>query len=1245
MFYNIISKQEFIPKAIYEFFLKRIILYTYGLLLLMPLLQGCSTKKNTFASRAYHNLTSQYNIYFNANESFKAGHTRVETAIEDDFTRLLPVYKTSDPSVGNMVKSDMDNAIIKASKLIEIHSITEKPKRRGRRTRRYQEFASKEEFNPWVDDSYLLMGKAYFYQHNYLAAIDNLSYILRRYSDGDARHEAQVWLIRSYTELERYGEAAEVIQVIQNDPDFPKKLEKDLAVATAYFYIRQKEYAEAIKFIDIALSKTTWKKQKARLQYIEAQLYNEIGKPMQAAEAYRKVTRMNPDYRMAFNARINAAGVFSAEGDAEKSKKTLRRMLNDKKNVEFRDQIYYALGNVFFRESNRSEAIENYRKSVASSYNNQFQRALSSVTLADIYFDDQNYRGAQAYYDSAMIIIDNNYPNYPVLAAKYRSLTNLVENVLTVEREDSLQRIARMPENQREMLIAQLMREEQERQRNQQNMDLQAQSEQGYYRANRYRMGMGTPEGGGGGWYFYNPQTVAYGKVTFQQRWGQRSLEDNWRRSNKSTFTEIQAEETAAIVDSSQIVIRIDDPLQKAFYTQDLPLTDSLMSISHNRIRDALYNAGKIYRADFSNYIRSAEAFEELMKRYPDNIYQLSAYFDLYDLNEVMGNKQQADYYRNLIITQFPDSKFAQYLLNPNFFIEMEARRDTLNRIYEETFKNYRTGNYRNVITLAGSLKRMDPDTLMMPKIEFMETVARGTQTDLLVFENLLKNYIATYPKAEPVKLAKEILTLIQDSTLTDYQRLVDMGYINEEIRNEELLASARMENDEFGGKFSYEDDLLHYFVIAYPRTANIDINRLKFDIANYNIDHYTKIDFDIETEGLNDQLNLVTVRALGNKDDGLIYHRSVIRKAPVFQTLSGIEYVNFVASSTNYRQIMTEKSIADYLRFFVKNYSRYIRSDFSDDESEISPEELMAKAREEDRILRERGEFRVVETGAASLFSASIEGTQSFVLAVKDKNLSMRAVLEGFAQYNRSEFAGLNLNTQLKPAGDYQLLLVQGIPSVNEAMSYFRKVVNNRSLFQPLGQATYRNFVITEGNLRKMVEDMKVDEYIEFFRTNYIQQSQATTAPVQGPQTPPAVSEKAEEPAVQAPKVYEGPYNVNIERPHYFVFVIPSQGVDKAGFINGLNAFNKAGEGNGLSITEVPVDEFRNAIIVSGLADSEAAQRYSKTVVQNRDLYLPLGNASYRNFVISDQNFEIFQREKNISAYMDYYKQIYLGE
>ena len=1226
--------------------MKRLFLHTIIFLFLVAVFAGCSTEKNTRASRTFHNVTSKYNIYFNANESVKAGLNSVEERIEDDFTQILPIYKASDPSAAKMVKSDMDYAVVKCSKLIEIHSITQKPKRKKRRTRKYQEFASQEEFNKWIDDSYLLLGKSYFYQHNYYAAIDNFSYVVRKYSDEETADEAQVFLIRAYTQLERYIEANEVIQAVQSYEDFPKKYERELALATADYYYQQKEYGDAIRMLDIAIKKTFWKKDKARYQYIIAQLYQEMGQNENALQAFKDVLHMNPDYTMAFNAKINSAGVFSGEGNADDLRKELNKMLRDKKNLDFRDQIYYALGNLDLKQGLRDDAKEDYKNSVAASFKNQYQRALSAITLANLHFDDLNYRGAQNYYDSAMIIIDETYPDYKNVEARYNNLTKLVDNLLTVEREDSLQKVAQMPAAEREALIARLMQEEQERQRNMENVAMQGAQSSGYYRSNRYRMGMGSS--GGAGWYFYNPQTVSYGKVTFQQQWGRRQLEDDWRRSNKNTISEYNEDELAEGVEEEEK--RVQDPLKKEFYTQDLPLTDSLMAVSHQRIRDALYNAGKIFKSEFENYPRSAESFEDLNKRYPQNIYLLSAYFDLYDLYELMGDKEKANYYRNLLITKFPESNYAQYLLNPNFFIEMEARLDSLNRLYQRTFDNYKSGRYRDVLTLTSEMKQMKPDSVIIPKIDFMQTIAQGTQTDVHQFESLLKDYITAYPDKEPSPLANEILKLIQDSALVDYQKLVEMGYINEEIENEELL-DRNAENDEFGGLFSYEEDLLHYFVIAYPRKdeEKIDINRLKFDIANYNIDHYTKVDYDIETDILNDELNFVVVRAMQNKENALIYHGAIIRRAPVFQALQGVEYLNFVISSTNFRAVKSEKSIADYLKFFVKNYSRFIRSNFTDEGPDISPEELMARAEAENNALKEKGSFVTVRTALPGTFNTQVDTTQLFVLALKDKGMSMRTLLREFTDFNRDNFRAWNLGTQVKQTEEYQLMVVESIPSLNEAMSYFRRVVLNRGLFEPLGQASYRNFLITEENLQTLIDRDNVDEYITFFRNNYIQrrtdQSSSSSGATQtsGSTTSGATTDQAE--TTQETEAYDGPYNENVDGAHNIVFVVPKQGIVKQAFISGLNNFNAENfPGSGFNVTEQSLDDYRQLIIIDGIPDKGTAQQYFGAVKINRDLFDPLGTAEYRNFLISNENFNTFLQEKNIIEYMDFYKKVYLA-
>jgi tetratricopeptide (TPR) repeat protein len=1239
-------------------YLKIRILHTVLIFILAGFVSGCSTEKNTRASRTYHNITSRYNVYFNGRESLKAGLNRIDQNVEDDYTRVLPVFKESYISAGPMAKSDMDNAIIKGSKVVQNRSITAKPKRRRIRTRSYQEFAQREEFNNWVDDSYLLIGQAYFYQHNFSSAIENFSYIIRKFTEEETRFDAMVWLARSYSELERFTEASEVLQALQADPGFPRRLEKELAKVNADFYLKQNEFAESIKLLEIALSKTFWKKEKARLQYILAQLYRETGNTTQAAEAFMAVTKLNPPYKMAFNARINAAGLYSGLGDSERLKKDLNKMLRDEKNIEFQDQIYFALGNIYFREGNLSQAIDNYAKSVAVSVDNDFQMAQSSITLAEIYFDDRKYRESQSYYDTAMMVIDNNYPNYQMIDVRYKGLSRLVENLETVEVQDSLQRLALMPESERNSLIEKWIAAERQKERDAELLASQEIGQRGFSRANEYRFGLGRGEEGGG-WYFYNPQTVTFGKAQFQQRWGRRKLEDNWRRLNKATFSSDELDEFAELVDSTKLVMRETDPMKREYYIQDLPVNDSLMAISHEKIRDALYNAGKIFKSDFSDYTRSAESFEELNKRYPNNVYLLSALYDLYDVHELLGDHTRANYYRDLIVQGFPQSKYAQYLLNPNFFAEMQAREDNLNRLYQEAFRDYKSGRYDQVAGITRQMKTLEPDSLLLSKIDFMSSVANGAISDMRTFEGLMKKYIADYPTAEPTPLASEILTLIQDSTLADYQRLVEMGYLHDEIKNNELLTGIFAEDDEFGGKFSYDEELVHYFLITYPRSDAVDLNRLKFDLANYNLDHYTRYDFDIEGENLDANTAMLQVRSLGNKEQALIYFRAIIRKSDVFRTLKGVDYFNFVISSTNFRQIVAEKSVSEYLRFYLKNYSRFIGPDFGDeDDAGVSPEELMARAQREDELLGERGRFVTVDVPVSeAMFSSSIDTLQNFVIAVNDRNLSLRPLLSQFAEFNRQEFRGWNLALQIKQEGDYQFVVIKGLPGYTESMSYFRKVILERTLFRTLGQISYRNFTITDLNLERLLQNSEVDTYMDFFRTNYIQRAGQVPSPAAGstggsqpPVSQPGteqLAQQAQQPAVltELPD-YSGPFSQQTDSQHLFVLVVPSEGFNKELLLSNIRTFNAAVfENQAFDISEVRLDDFRIMIQVAGLDNRNIARDYLQQIVRDRNLFAPLGDADYRNFIITPGNLSIFNQRKNIAEYMDFYRQFYLGQ
>ena len=576
-------------------------LYRFSLVVVLFFLAGCTTEKNTVVSRAYHNITAHYNVYFNGRESLRTGVEKVNNSVEDDFSKVLPLYKSSNPTTAKAANSEMENAIMKGSKLIQSHSITKKPKRRRNRTKAYIEFVSQEEFNNWIDDAYILMGQAYFYQHNFASAIENFSYVVRKFEDDPSRYTAYVWLIRSFTEQERYVEAFEIIQQMQTDEKFPKQLSGELAAATADYYARQLSYTEGIPFLSIAAKQTPQKLEKLRYQYVLAQWYQETGNPEKASQVFRDLARKNPPYEMAFNAKINAAGTFTGTGDVEELKKELRKMLRDKKNLEFRDQIYFAMGNISMKEGKRDQAKQEYTKSASMSVDNLYQRALSCLTLAQIYFEEPEYKKAQSYYDSAMVVIDDKYPNYKQISDRHKSLTRLTDNIYAVEREDSLQRIAQMDEPTRNALIDKWIAEVNEKEAKAKLAETAQMMDRSYFRQNESRFGLSQQQEGAG-WYFYSPTTVAYGKVEFERLWGKRKLEDSWRRSDKRTFAEDEAEQDEDSLLTVEGPKKIKDPKTREYYTQDLPVNDSLMSISHGKIRNALFNAGRIFKTDFTDF-------------------------------------------------------------------------------------------------------------------------------------------------------------------------------------------------------------------------------------------------------------------------------------------------------------------------------------------------------------------------------------------------------------------------------------------------------------------------------------------------------------------------------------------------------------------------------------------------------------------------------------------------------------------
>ncbi len=874
-------------------------------LILLLLLAGCSTEKNTLVTRSYHNLTSRYNIFFNGNESFKKGEKRMQDAHTDDFTRILPVFLYGDDNLASTIAPDMERAIQKATKVIRLHSITVKPVfDDGPGTEKQKAFYEQNEYNRFVPENYLLMGKAYLYRHDYMLAVETFKFVISEYHYDKIIYEARMWLARTYDELGDFDEAENILEVLEGSAEFPDQLKTDLYATLADHYTKQEDYERAIEPMTLAAGTVRNKQDKIRYNYILAQLYQEAGQPGQASLYYQKVIKLNPTYEMSFNSHINRASVFVAGTDGEKElRDELEKMLKDEKNRDFRDRIYYALGDMYFREGNVEEALDHYKMSSEISSSNSQQKTSSCLTIAEIYYQQREYELAGRYYDSAKMYMTEESPGYESIIQKTSSLSSLVQNLQVIQREDSLQRLARMDQASRFAVIDNIIARLQLNEQIAREEEIRTAQDQQYNRmALIESQNAGFSADQGGKWYFYNTAAKGFGQPEFRMKWGNRKLEDNWRRSNKSEVTFGEPGEAAADTAGveQQVQRQVLSDKSREFYLRDIPMTDSMMKRSDERVIESLYNVGTIYDNDLKDSLKSIETYRELLNRYPGNDYTLSVYYNLYNLYDRENNIQMANMYRESIIREFPGSRPAVILTNPDYMEELKAEANAANLYYEQTYQNYRLGQYdRVILKVDTALVRFRGDPLL-PKFQFLKVLSLGRTGDIMDFTQALDSLASSTPDREVAESANDILSYILGS--------------DENVRT----TTRSMEAEEI-----YNVDSTGTFFYGMIIDSTVDINQLKFEFINFNLDHYPNRTFDVVHEQLKNNEIILYVKRLPDPRQARTYADLVSADDKISGVLEGVEFKSMIISASNAEILRQDGMGEKYWLFYQKHYIR----------------------------------------------------------------------------------------------------------------------------------------------------------------------------------------------------------------------------------------------------------------------------------------------------------------------------------
>ena len=829
--------------------------------------QGCSRQNDRFLNRAFHNTTSRYNGYFNAKEAVKEGEKSFREGIKPDYFELLPTYLKPDDKSATMLKPFMDKAIEKCSNVIEYHSMDIKG----------------EEKCKWIDDCYFLIGKSHYYNRTFDEAQTAFNYVFEKYPDEPSSYWAKLYEARSYLEQNNFKDAGLALSKIEQKGIYPKNFGAELFRTRAELEIQQNNFEPALEAITRATSYTKKKKQRAELFFIQAQLLKKLDRDDEALRAYAKVEKSNPNYDLLFYSKINQATAVTGKNNAPLVKGDLLKLLSDDKNRDYFDQLYYALGEVELRMKNREKAIAYFDKSTKTEVKNPAQQTRSFLRLAELYFDERDFFSSQMNYDSAVVRIPKDYKNVSAIKDKQKKLSELVGHLRIVQNNDSLLKLANLPESELNRRLKQIANKMMDDQR---------------AAASASEKNQTAPSLGSTNWYFYNDAVRSQGKMSFEQKWGARELEDFWRFEDKSGLDDILGEDVAEVEEIEIEEVSIDD-LKKG-----LPMKEDEQTEMLAQIEEALFSSGKLFKEYFNDLEGSAESFENLLSRYPNSDKKLTVYYLLYRnyLEREEGkasfmsfdSKSSSFYYADLITYEFPDSEFAKIISNPNYLKEKGEATQGEHKRYFAIYQEFLNGNTALYIDSVQTIIS-GPANDLSPK--YMLLLAK-MQSDLQMFPMVvptLEKLFSKYPNTPEGKEADRILKILKGQ---------------EEPKVEEVKSS-----------FQFKEDEEHYLLILIENQYT-SINKAKINLSNFHKKWFSNDKLTLSSTFLNNDMPLVLVKKFETASKAKDYHKVFDAKIGDYsKKIEGHKELVFLISRSNFIELFKNKDLASYKDFFNKQY------------------------------------------------------------------------------------------------------------------------------------------------------------------------------------------------------------------------------------------------------------------------------------------------------------------------------------
>lgn len=896
-------------------------------------------------TRFYHSVNTRYNIHYNAEIAYKEALEAKEKNRDENLSQILHIFPQHSDSLSmNHSAGSFTTTIDKTTKAIKLHSIKTKPRKdpNRRNDAEYQAWLQQKEYTPFMDVVWMLLAKAEFQEGDYLQAVTTFLYITKIYSSQpEIVAECQLWIARAYTEMGWMYEAGNILHKMELAGGVPEKHIGLYSLVKGNYLVYNNEYEAAIPHIGMAIKKGKDKHQKLRMKYLLGQLYASVGDKIKADKAFASVQGMNTPYKYSVNAQLQQIQLDDTPGKT-KALSQLTKMSKNLKNKEYLDQIFYIAGNIYLEKADTINAIENYKKAIRESVRNAYDKAICQIKLGDVYFEQREFVLAQPCYSTALTQLAKSHKDYPRVALRSNVLDELVVHVKTVEEQDSLQHLAKLPEEERLAIINDKiigLKNEEEKQAKEEELQKRIEERKSNISSwGDIQSALSKPtttttpptaqvqSSSGDSFYFYNTQAVTQGKIAFQQQWGIRKLEDDWRRKNKvsagfeDAFTAETDDKTnkpdSLLAEQQENKTPVSEDIYSVdYYLQQLPLTDEAIRESDELIENALFNMGKIYKNNLADMSLAIDAFNTDIKRFPSTPNLEEIYYQLFLIYMQHGNERMMEQYRSKLLTEYPNGRYATPLSQPDYVWNFKHMANLQDSLYNEAYEAYRKADVVTVRKNYEAMKSKYPFTDLMPNFSLLNALTYAQTRDAGGLMTNLTSLTENYPKADVTPLATEILNRVKEGKLilSDGSPITGFNWDKAYESSDTTKIGERK-------ALQYSDTLdVPYILLFMFKPKTIDRNDLLYQVADYNFSNYVIQTYDLSFD-TDPPYEVLQVKGFESFATVRSYLTKAFNENKLIQNIDPSIFIVPI-SADNYTTIMPRLGLERYIEFFSEHY------------------------------------------------------------------------------------------------------------------------------------------------------------------------------------------------------------------------------------------------------------------------------------------------------------------------------------